>query len=150
MPVRNVKRREPSRDVPNPARGATVTITSETDIVKVRQQGRTLAAWLRFSATEATLIATAISELARNILLYAKTGEITLRPVEENDRRGILVIARDAGPGIPDVRRAITGGYSTSGGLGLGLCGVKRLVDEFDIDSRVGYGTTVTIKKWTG
>jgi serine/threonine-protein kinase RsbT len=151
MPVRKFGTREPvRREAPAPALGATVTITSETDIVKVRQQGRTLAAWLRFSTTEATLIATAISELARNILLYAKSGEITLRPVEENDRRGILVIAHDEGPGIPDVRRAVTGGYSTSGGLGLGLCGVKRLVDEFDIDSRVGRGTTVTIKKWTG
>jgi serine/threonine-protein kinase RsbT len=150
MRARSFRRRLTAPDtVPSPTHGDTVTITSETDIVKARLQGRTLAAWLRFSATEATLIATAISELARNILLYAKTGEITLKPIEENDRRGIIVIARDDGPGIPDIRKAVTGGYSTSGGLGLGLCGVKRLVDEFDIDSRVGQGTTVTIKKWT-
>jgi serine/threonine-protein kinase RsbT len=103
-----------------------------------------------FSTTEATLVATVISELARNILLYARTGEITLSTVEDGGRRGIVVVARDDGPGIPDIRQALTGGYSTSGGLGLGLCGVKRLVDDFQIVSRVGEGTTVTITKWTG
>jgi serine/threonine-protein kinase RsbT len=130
------------------AAGRTSAIASDTDIVTARKQGRTLASDLGFSTTEATLVATAISELARNIVLYAKSGEITLRPLEEDGRRGIVVIARDEGPGIPDIRRVIRGGYSTSGGLGLGLCGAKRLVDEFEIVSRVGSGTIVTAKKW--
>jgi serine/threonine-protein kinase RsbT len=127
-----------------------VAIRSETDIVAARQLGRALAIRLGFSATEATLVATAISELARNIILYAERGAIVLRPLEEEARPGILVVARDDGPGIADIRRAMTGGYSTSGGLGLGLCGVKRLVDEFEIASELGRGTTVTFKKWKG
>jgi serine/threonine-protein kinase RsbT len=100
--------------------------------------------------TEATLVATAISELARNIILYAQRGAIVLKAVEHEARLGILVIAHDEGPGIADIPRAMTGGYSTSGGLGLGLCGVKRLVDEFEIASELGKGTTVTFKKWKG
>jgi serine/threonine-protein kinase RsbT len=147
----NVKRRIAAvREHPAPADAGTVLIASDTDIVRARQQGRILASRLKLSATDTTLLATAISELARNILLYATSGEITLRPLEERDRRGILVIAHDRGPGISDLRRVMAGGYSTSGGLGLGLCGVKRLVDEFDIVSRVGQGTTVTVKKWQG
>lgn len=125
-----------------------VAIASEADIVEARQQGRALASRLGFSATDATLVATVISELARNIVLYAKRGAIVLRPLEENGLRGILVVARDEGLGIADVQRVMMGGYSTSGGLGLGLCGVRRLVDEFDIVSCVGRGTTVTLKKW--
>jgi len=101
-----------------------------------------------FSATDATLIATAISELARNIVLYATRGEIALTAVENGGRPGVIVVARDKGPGIPDLRRATAGGYSTSGGLGLGLAGVRRLMDEFEIVSEVGTGTTVTARKW--
>jgi serine/threonine-protein kinase RsbT len=127
-----------------------VAIRSETDIVTARQRGRALAIRLGFTATEATLVATAISELARNIILYAERGAILLKQIEEDTRPGILVVARDEGPGIADVQRAMTGGYSTSGGLGLGLCGVKRLVDEFEIASEPGRGTTVTFKKWKG
>jgi serine/threonine-protein kinase RsbT len=138
----------PPCDVPLPIGERTVTITSDIDIISARQQGRALTSRLGFSPTDATLVATAISELARNIVLYAKSGAIVLRPIEESGRRGILVIAQDKGLGIADVARAMRGGYSTSGRLGLGLCGVRRLVDEFDIDSRIGRGTTVTIKKW--
>lgn len=126
----------------------TVAIAWEPDIVVARQQGRTLASQIGFSATEATLVATAISELARNIILHAGRGEIVLRPLEQGGRCGLVIIAGDNGPGILDVRRAMAGGYSTSGGLGLGLCGVKRIADEFDIVSRLGQGTTVTIRKW--
>lgn len=134
-----------------PAAGAaTVAIRSDADIVTARQQGRALALQLGFAHTEATLVATAISELARNIILYARHGEIFLSPLDENGRRGILIRAVDEGPGIPNVSRVIAGGHSTSGGLGLGLCGVRRLMDEFDIVSRIGQGTTVTIKKWKG
>ncbi len=101
-----------------------------------------------FSSTDLTLIATAISELARNIVLYAKSGEIHLSSIEHGDKRGIAVVARDEGPGIPDIRRALQDGYSTSRSLGLGLPGVRRLMDEFEIVSEVNRGTRVTVKKW--
>lgn len=123
-------------------------IKSDTDIVAARQEGRALASLLGFSSTEATLVATAISELARNIVLYAKRGEVIFRLVEEKGKRGLLVEAHDDGPGIPDIRRALSDGHSTSGGLGLGLPGVRRLMDEFEIVSEVGKGTRVTVKKW--
>lgn len=126
----------------------TVPIVSDADIVTARQEGRALAMLLGFSSTEATLVAAAISELARNIILYAKNGDIVLGLVEEGGKRGVAVVARDEGPGIPDVRRAMEGGYSTSGGLGLGLPGVRRLMDEFEIVSEPGKGTTVKVKKW--
>lgn len=125
-----------------------VPINSDADIVLARQKGRALAMLLGFSSTEVTLIATAISELARNIVQYPKRGEIILGLVKESSRSGVFVVAHDEGPGIPDIRRAITDGYSTSGGLGLGLPGVRRLMDEFEIVSEAGKGTTVIVKKW--
>ena len=125
-----------------------VPIRVDSDIVAARQQGRALASRVGFSSGEATLIATAISELSRNIVLYAERGEIVVAAVENGSRRGVVVVARDEGPGISDVRRATAGGYSTSGGLGLGLAGVRRLMDEFEIVTDVGIGTTVTAKKW--
>jgi serine/threonine-protein kinase RsbT len=125
-----------------------VTVVTDTDIVTARMHGREMAVQLGFPSGPATLIATAISELARNILLYAKRGEITLTPVRTMTRRGLMVVARDDGPGIPDVERALQDGYSTSGRLGLGLPGVRRLVDEFSIDTQAGRGTTVVAKKW--
>ena len=136
-------------DAPMPATSGLVAILSEADIVTARQQGRTLAASLGFSLTEATLVATVISELARNILMYAGSGTIVLQTIDDRTPRGILIVASDHGPGIADVRQALAGGYSTSGGLGLGLCGVRGLVDDFDIVSEVGAGTTVTLRKWT-
>ncbi|HTD46953.1 MAG TPA: ATP-binding protein [bacterium] len=126
----------------------TVPIASDLDIVTARQWGRTLAVQLGYSPTEATLIATAISELARNIVLYAKRGEIWLGVANGQGKPGVVVVARDDGPGIADVPRAIAGGHSTSGGLGLGLSGVRRLMDEFEIISEPRKGTTVTIKRW--
>ena len=125
-----------------------VAITSDQDIVAARQSGRALAAELGFSATDSTLIATAISELARNIVSYARKGEITVKTIHGPSRQGILVIASDDGPGIPDVLKAMRDGFSTSGSLGLGLPGVRRLMDEFQIASQPGRGTTVTVKKW--
>jgi serine/threonine-protein kinase RsbT len=107
-----------------------------------------MAAELGFSATDSTLIATAISELARNIVSYARKGEITVKTIHASSRHGILVIASDDGPGIPDVLQAMRDGFSTSGSLGLGLPGVRRLMDEFQIASQPGRGTTVTVKKW--
>jgi len=126
-----------------------VNIQSDQDIVIARHKGRSLAAALNFSAGEATLIATAISELARNIVTYAKKGVIRLKVLNgESARRGIRVVARDEGPGIADVEQALRDGFSTSGSLGLGLPGVRRLVDEFQIESRRNQGTTVTVTKW--
>jgi serine/threonine-protein kinase RsbT len=125
-----------------------VAIKSDQDIVAARQKGRVMANELGFSSGDATLIATAISELARNIVAYAGTGQITLKTVNGLNRQGISVIATDDGPGILDIRQALRDGFSTSGSLGLGLPGVRRLMDEFEIDSRPGRGTTVAVKKW--
>jgi serine/threonine-protein kinase RsbT len=124
-----------------------VRINSDLDIVVARQKGRELAKGLGFGSTDSTLIATAISELARNIVLYAEGGEIILKS-QESDPAEILVVAFDEGPGIPDPVRALHDGYSTSGSLGLGLPGVRRLMDEFEVVSEIGRGTTVTAKKW--
>jgi serine/threonine-protein kinase RsbT len=125
-----------------------VTIRSDADIVLARQQGRALAATIGFTPTDATLIATAMSELARNIVAYAQQGEMVMRRVETPYTKGIMIIARDSGPGIRGIQDALRDGYSTSGGLGLGLPGVKRLMDEFAIESELGRGTTITIKMW--
>jgi serine/threonine-protein kinase RsbT len=125
-----------------------VAINSDQDIVTARQKGRALANELGFSAGDATLIATSISELARNIVSYARRGEITLKVIHAFSRSGILVIASDSGPGIRDIRQAMRDGFSTSGSLGLGLPGVRRLMDEFEITSEPGHGTLVTVTKW--
>ena len=125
-----------------------VPINSDKDIVVARQEGRTLAMSLGFSPGDATLLATAISELARNIVTYANVGDILLDTVNGAARLGMQVVARDEGPGIADVQQALRDGFSTSGGLGLGLPGVRRLVDEFQIVSDGTSGTTVTITKW--
>lgn len=125
-----------------------VQINSDQDIVVARQQGRGLAIRLGFSAGDATLIATAISELARNIVTYAKVGEVQICEINGSPRQGIQVVARDKGPGIADIKQAMRDGFSTSGSLGLGLPGVMRLVDEFEIVSELGSGTMVKLKKW--
>jgi serine/threonine-protein kinase RsbT len=126
-----------------------VLIRTDQDIVTARQKGRSLAASLEFSSGDATLIAAAISELARNIVTYATQGEIRLKVLDRPpDGRGIQVIAHDRGPGIADVDLALRDGFSTSGSLGFGLPGVRRLVDEFHIESDGDRGTTVTIRKW--
>lgn len=131
-----------------PSHEINVPVNADIDIVTARQRGRELARDLGFTSTDLALIATAISELARNIILYANTGEIQLSVVENGTKRGLKVVARDDGPGIPDIERALEEGFSTSRSLGLGLSGVRRLMDEFDIISEVGHGTTVTVKKW--
>ncbi len=125
-----------------------VPVESDADIVTARQKGRVLGTRLGFSSCDATIVATAISELARNIVLYAKRGEIILVAVERGERSGLIITARDDGEGIPDVEQALRDGYSTSGRLGVGLPGVRRLMDEFEIASEIGRGTTVTVKKW--
>ena len=125
-----------------------VPIVSDDDMVPARAEGRALAAHLGFSRTDATLVATAISEIARNIVVHAHDGEIVLTPVYGDSRYGLVVVARDRGPGIPDVEAAMQDGYGSSNGLGLGLPGARRLMDELHVESEVGRGTTVTMKKW--
>ena len=125
-----------------------VQIRADADVLLARQKGRELAKSLRFSGSELTLIATAISEVARNIVTYAKRGQIVLRLVGQGRRRGIQVVAQDDGPGIADIGRAMEDGFSTSSSLGLGLPGSRRLMDDFDIVSALGKGTTVTMTKW--
>ena len=126
-----------------------VTIQSAADIVTARQKGRALAMKIGFGGSDLTLVATAISEIARNIIDHANHGEIVLSTLHnDGDTYGISVIAHDEGPGIPDIARAMEYGYSTRSGLGVGLPGAKWLMDEFEIDSKVGRGTTVTMRKW--
>jgi len=125
-----------------------LAIAADVDVVQARQRGRELASEAGFSNGDQTVIAAAISEIARNIVNYAKRGEITLRLITNGDRQGVIVIAEDHGPGIRDVVQAMEDGYSTSGGLGLGLPGARRLMDEFEVHSVIGQGTTVTMTKW--
>ena len=126
-----------------------VAIDHDFDIVAARRKARELATQVGFSGSDLTIIATAISEVARNIVVYANRGEIVLSAVQRGTRRGVLVVARDQGPGIPDIPRAMRDGFSTGKSLGLGLPGAKRLMDEFEIASEVGKGTTITMRKWT-
>jgi serine/threonine-protein kinase RsbT len=125
-----------------------VAVSRDADIVTARQLGRELAATAGCSGSDLTMIATAISEVARNIISYAETGEIVLSVVVRAGRSGLVVVAKDEGPGIPDIGQAMTDGFSTGRSLGLGLPGARRLMDEFEIVSEPGKGTTVTMRKW--
>lgn len=125
-----------------------IPIRTDSDIILVRHQARALARELGFTASDSTLIATVLSELARNILEYAGEGEIVLSRTVKAGRQGLAICAQDKGPGIPDIELALQDGYSTGKGLGLGLPGTRRLVDEFDIESGVGQGTVVRVVKW--
>lgn len=125
-----------------------VRVANPDDIVAARQAGRELASQLGFSLTDVTMIATAISEVARNITSYADHGEIRLS-IEQRSGRNLLVVqAVDSGPGIANIDRALQDGFSTGGGLGLGLPGARRVMDEFELESVVGTGTTVTMRMW--
>jgi serine/threonine-protein kinase RsbT len=123
-------------------------ITSDADIVPARASGRALAAELGFSRIDATLVATVISEIARNIVVHAGCGEVELKPEYNGDRRGVAVIARDQGPGIRDLDAALREGFGSKGGLGLGLPGVRRIMDDFAIETAPDSGTTVTMHMW--
>jgi RNA polymerase sigma factor (sigma-70 family) len=125
-----------------------VPVSRDADVVTARQQGREAAARAGFSLSDQTLIATAISEISRNIVKFAERGEVTISLVSEDERRGISVVARDVGPGIANLDDALRDGYSTYQGLGLGLPGAKRLMDGFHVTSVPGDGTTVTMEKW--
>jgi serine/threonine-protein kinase RsbT len=136
------------RDADGTASDARTPIRSDADIVTARVKGRALAFAIGFSPGDATLIATAISELTRNVVQYAESGEVTVRAVSNGTRRGIRIEVADCGPGITDVDRALEDGYSTAGRLGLGLPGVRRLMDDIEIDSLPGRGTVVCVTKW--
>ncbi len=123
-------------------------IRSSQDLVLVRQAVRTWSAELKFSLVEQTKMVTAASELARNTLDYGKGGQVTLQIIQEGIRRGLRLSFEDQGPGIPDIELALRDGYTSGGGMGLGLGGAKRLVNEFDIVSKVGEGTRVTVTRW--
>lgn len=126
-----------------------VPVRSDLDVVAARVEGRNLAREMGFGTIDQARIATAISELTRNIVLYAELGQATIRMiVTEHGRRGLEVVCEDQGPGIPDLALAQQDGYSTSGGLGMGLPGTKRLMDEFYIETELNVGTKVTIRKW--
>jgi serine/threonine-protein kinase RsbT len=133
---------------PASATEARIRIQSSADIVAARQQGRTLGKLVGFSASDLTIIATAISEIARNIVEYANDGTINIALVNDGGRLGIRIVAKDSGPGIADVSTVMRDGYSTDCRLGIGLPGARRLMDEFRVVSVVGDGTTITMTKW--
>ncbi|WP_332646319.1 anti-sigma regulatory factor [Lysinibacillus sp. 54212] len=126
----------------------TIEIVTEWDIVAARQLGRNEAKAIGFDTVDQARITTAISELARNIYLYAHSGEITIEIIEREGKKGIAVTACDKGPGIDNVRNVLDDGYTTSGGIGAGLPGVKRLMDTLDIQTSVGEGTLIRVEKW--
>jgi serine/threonine-protein kinase RsbT len=130
--------------------GVRVRLDNDRDIIAARHQARALAHDAGFGLADLAIIATAISELGQNVLRYARTGDLEIEIVHDGARRGIVIVASDRGPGIPDIDLALQDGYSTSGRLGLGLPGVRRLMDGFTITSAVGRGTTVTVTKWSG
>lgn len=131
-----------------PAAEIRIHIDSDCAIVEARRQARRLAAAAGLAATDLTIVVTVISELARNVLLFAKSGDIVVRHAQDGTRQGVMIMATDAGPGISDVPRALEDGYSTAGRLGLGLPGAKRLMDDFEITSAPGTGTTIIARKW--
>jgi len=136
------QRSEPAAD------GTWVEVRSDRDVVVARQKGRELARRAGFTGSDLTLIATAISEVARNVVTFAGQGEIVITVVETDGARGVSIIASDRGPGIPDIAEALRDGVSTGGGFGIGLPGARRLMDEFHIHSKAGEGTTITMTKW--
>lgn len=127
---------------------SSIEIHSEWDIVAARQLGRNEAKTIGFGTVDQARITTAISELARNIYLYAGRGKIEIEAAEMDGRLGIIIIASDEGPGIEDMKKVMEDGFSTSGGLGAGMPGVKRLMDEFRVETELGVGTIITATKW--
>ncbi|MEV0003378.1 ATP-binding protein [Micromonospora sp. NPDC050980] len=128
---------------------ATQAIRSDEDVVRVRQLVRTAAVAARLSLVDQTKLVTAASELARNTLIYGGGGSAEVATVSDGRRRGVRIVFADQGPGIADLDLALTDGYTTGGGLGLGLSGARRLVDDFDIKTAVGEGTAITVTKWS-
>jgi len=135
-------------DQASPENRVCVRIHDESDVVVARRRSRELAAQQGLSEAAAEALATAVTEIARNIVVHAESGEIIFGAVADATRRGAIVTARDTGSGIRDIEQAMQDGFSTRGGLGFGLPGARRLVDEFEIESKVGTGTTITLRKW--
>jgi serine/threonine-protein kinase RsbT len=127
---------------------ARVQVTDDSDVVVVRRRARELAARQGLSEAETESLATAVTEVARNIVVHAGGGEVLFGALGQAPRCGVIVIAHDTGPGIPSIEQAMQDGFSTKGGLGYGLAGARRLVDEFEIESTVDAGTTITLRKW--
>ncbi len=125
-----------------------IPIRSDVDVVEARAASREVANRVGFSGIDQVLIATAVSEIARNIIEYARAGEVLISAIDGGRRKGVEIIFLDEGPGIADITQALEAGFTTSRGLGMGLPGARRLMDEFDIASRVGRGTTVKMRKW--
>ena len=123
-------------------------VGTDQDVVRVRQLVRTVAVSVKLSLVDQTKLVTAASELARNTLVYGGGGTVEVDRVDNGRRQGIRIVFRDQGPGIADLDLALTDGYTTGGGMGLGLSGARRLVDEFDINTAVGQGTSITVTKW--
>lgn len=130
------------------AKSAIVPVTGESDVVKVRQAVRAVAVEIKLSLVDQTKVVTAASELGRNLLIYGGGGEVRIETVKDGARNGLRVIFEDRGPGIPDIEQALRDGFTTGGGMGLGLGGARRLVNEFEIVSKPGEGTKITIVKW--
>ena len=126
-----------------------ITVASDQDVVRVRQLIRTTAVAAKLSLVDQTKLVTAASELARNTLVYGGGGTVEVSSIDNGRRKGIRIVFADQGPGIADLDLALTDGYTTGGGLGLGLSGARRLVDEFEIDTKVGEGTSITVTKWS-
>jgi serine/threonine-protein kinase RsbT len=131
-------------ELPEPAR---LPVNNLINVVTTRRQGLEMAKKIGFSLPEATKIAVVVSELARNISMYTDGGTITLIPYN-GERKGLKIIAQDKGPGIENVERVLTGGYTTSKGLGMGISGSKKIMDEFEIQTVIGAGTTIKAVKW--
>lgn len=132
----------------SPLKTERVAVAAEPDIVVVRQFVRRLAVEIKLSLVDQTKIVTAASELARNLLVYGGGGEVILEVLSDGLRKGLRIHFIDQGPGIPDIDLALRDGYTSGGGLGLGLGGAKRLVNDFHIDSAPGKGTHITIARW--
>ena len=128
--------------------GEVVPIASEQDVVLARQLVRKLAQELSFSIVDQTKIVTAASELARNTLIHGRGGDMRWRRLQDGVRTGLQLVFSDQGPGIPDMQLAMTDGWTSGKGLGMGLSGARRLVNDFEIESKVGAGTRVTITRW--
>lgn len=125
-----------------------ISVNNDLDIVSARVEGRNMAKTLGFGVIDRARIATAISELARNLILYTDGGQILLEMIEDRGRVGIQVVCSDEGPGIADIDLVMQDGYSSQRGLGMGLPGTRRLMDEFEIESEINVGTTVIVRKW--
>jgi serine/threonine-protein kinase RsbT len=131
-----------------PVQTETLPVRSSDDVLRVRQAVRTWAVAAKFSLVDQTKLVTAASEIARNTVIYGGGGELVIEKLEERGRHGVRLVFSDRGPGIPDIDRALSDGYTSGGGLGLGLGGARRLVNDFDIESTPGAGTTVRLTRW--